>query len=78
LNYATNNFLGFGETISADAQAGTRESNFQFSFTEPYFRDRPLALGFTVNATTYHYDQARDTFGLDPNNLRRGWGWKIV
>ena len=74
LNYSTNNFLGFGETISADAQAGTRQSNFVFSFTEPYFRDRPLALGFSVSATTYHYDQARDSFGLDPNNLPQGLG----
>jgi outer membrane protein insertion porin family len=74
VNYSTNNFLGYGETISADAQAGTRQSNFIFSITEPYFRDRPLAVGGSVQATTYHYDQARDSFGLDPNNLPQGLG----
>jgi len=44
LNYSTNNFLGYGETISADIQAGTRQSNFVLSMTEPYFQDRPVAL----------------------------------
>jgi outer membrane protein insertion porin family len=74
LNYSTNNFLGYGETIAADIQAGTRQSNFVLSMTEPYFRDRPIALGFSVSATTFHYDQARDSFGLDPNNLPQGLG----
>jgi len=74
LNYSTNNFLGYGETISADVQAGTRQSNFVLSMTEPYFRDRPIAVGFSVSATTFHYDQARDQFGLDPNNLPQGLG----
>jgi GWxTD domain-containing protein len=44
LNYSTNNFLGYGETISADAQPGTRQSNFVASVTEPYLQDRPVAL----------------------------------
>ena len=74
LNYSTNNFLGYGETISADLQAGTRQSNFVISMTEPYFRDRPIAVGFSVSATTFHYDQARDDFGLDPNHLPQGLG----
>jgi len=74
VNYSTNNFLGYGETISADVQAGTRQSNFVLSMTEPYFRDRPIAVGFSVSATTFHYDQARDSFGLDPNHLPQGLG----
>jgi GWxTD domain-containing protein len=44
LNYSTNNFLGYGETISADAQPGTRQSNFVVSVTEPYLQDRLVAL----------------------------------
>ncbi|HLQ77053.1 MAG TPA: outer membrane protein assembly factor BamA, partial [Terriglobia bacterium] len=74
LNYATNNFLGFGENIATEIQGGTRQSAFVFSFTEPYFMDRPLSLGFSLSKTTYHYDQARDTFGLDPNRLPTGLG----
>jgi GWxTD domain-containing protein len=44
LNYSTNNFIGYGETTSADGQGGTRQSNFVVSVTEPYFQDRPVAL----------------------------------
>ena len=40
-NYETNNFLGFGETLSVNVQAGTRQSNMMLGFSEPYFLDRP-------------------------------------
>jgi hypothetical protein len=42
-------------------------------FAEPYLRDRPISVGFSVSATTYHYDQARDTFGLDPRISPPDW-----
>ncbi len=42
LNYSTNNFMGYGETLDFTLQGGTRQSAYVFSFTEPYFRDRPL------------------------------------
>ena len=45
-NYSTNNFLGLGETLSIDAQLGDRMRERQFGFTEPYFLDRPIQLGF--------------------------------
>ena len=47
-NYSTNNFLGLGETLSIDSQLGTRMRNVSFGFTEPYFLDRPMQLGFVV------------------------------
>src|SRR4029077_20347419 len=46
-NYETNNFLGFGETLSANVQGGTRQSNVVLSFQEPYLLDRPIAAGFS-------------------------------
>src|ERR1043165_8376149 len=39
MNYATNNFLGLGETLSINSQLGTRMRNVSFGFTEPYFLD---------------------------------------
>ena len=45
-NYSTNNFLGLGETLSIESQLGTRMRDVSFGFTEPYFLDRPLQLGF--------------------------------
>ncbi|HWQ55621.1 MAG TPA: outer membrane protein assembly factor BamA [Bryobacteraceae bacterium] len=59
-NYSTNNFLGLGETLSIDSQLGTRLRSVQFAFTEPYFLDRPIQLGFEVHTTRFNYDQGRE------------------
>jgi outer membrane protein insertion porin family len=57
VNYSTNNFLGFGETLDFTVQGGTRQSAYVFSFTEPYFRDRPITTGFSVYHRRYSYMQ---------------------
>ncbi|MBZ5515986.1 MAG: outer membrane protein assembly factor BamA [Acidobacteriia bacterium] len=59
LNYATNNFLGLGETLSLQFQWGTYERLYSFGFTEPYLFDRPITTGFTVFKSDYRYDQLR-------------------
>src|SRR5580698_7284832 len=48
LNYQTNNFLGLGETLSVQANAGSLARNLLFAFNEPYFRNKPLNVGFQV------------------------------
>ena len=58
-NYSTNNFLGLGETLSLDSQLGTIMRSVSFGFTEPYFLDKPLQLGFRVYLTRYDFNQAR-------------------
>lgn len=89
--YATNNFLGLGETLSISAQLGTRMQNVTFGFTEPYLFDRPIQAGFTVFTTRFNYDQGRETSlllgrNLNPifnamgsrnllNYVSRGWGF---
>jgi outer membrane protein insertion porin family len=50
LEYSTNNLLGRGEVLSFNLAAGNRQRSFQFSFTEPYIRDRPISAGFSVFA----------------------------
>jgi outer membrane protein insertion porin family len=55
LNYSTNNFLGYGETLSISLTGGTRQSAYVFSFTEPYFKDLRLTTGFSVFHTKYSY-----------------------
>jgi outer membrane protein insertion porin family len=52
LNYSTNNLLGRGETLSLELSAGNKQRAFQFSFTEPYFRDRPITVGFSIFASS--------------------------
>ncbi|MDR3764553.1 MAG: outer membrane protein assembly factor BamA [Acidobacteriota bacterium] len=59
LNYQTNNFLGLGETLSVSASLGSYQRDAMFGFTEPYFLDKPLQLGFTVFTRNYKYNQAK-------------------
>jgi outer membrane protein insertion porin family len=50
LEYSTNNLFGRGEVLSFNVAAGNRQRSFQFSFTEPYIRNRPITAGFSVFA----------------------------
>lgn len=59
INYATNNFLGLGETLSVQASVGNLARSVRFGFTQPYLYDRPLQFGFNVYYTKIKYDQAR-------------------
>ena len=68
-SYSTNNFLGLGETLSVSTQIGTRTNDVSFSFTEPYFLDRPIQLGFTVSQSRFNYNQAREASILSGADL---------
>jgi outer membrane protein insertion porin family len=68
-NYSTNNFLGLGETLSLESQLGTRMRDVSFGFTEPYFLDRPLQLGFVVYLRRFNFDQGREASILAGQNL---------
>jgi outer membrane protein insertion porin family len=68
-NYSTNNFLGLGETLSLESQLGTRTRDVSLGFTEPYFLDRPLQLGFVVYLRKFNYDQGREASILSGQNL---------
>ena len=48
LNYETNNFLGFGETLSVNANIGDLSRVLSFGFNEPYLRNKPISLGIQV------------------------------
>ena len=63
LNYQTNNFLGLGETLSVQANLGNVNRQFLFGFTQPYFRNRPLNLGFQLFNTKSDYNAAKSTPG---------------
>ena len=55
LEYSTNNLLGRGESLSFQLAYGNRQQSFQFSFTEPYFRNRPITVGFSVFTYTQKF-----------------------
>jgi outer membrane protein insertion porin family len=48
LDYSTNNLLGRGESLAFQFAFGNRQKSVQFSFTEPYVKDRPISMGFTL------------------------------
>ncbi|CAN5171604.1 hypothetical protein BH20ACI2_BH20ACI2_23940 [soil metagenome] len=55
LEYSTNNLAGRGEVLSFNVGAGNRQQSLQFSYQEPYFRDRPISVGFSVFASRYRF-----------------------
>jgi outer membrane protein insertion porin family len=67
--YSTNNFLGLGETLSLSTQLGDRMRDVSFGFTEPYFLDRPIQVGFTIYMQRFNYDQGREVSLLSGRNL---------
>jgi outer membrane protein insertion porin family len=69
LNYATNNFLGLGETLSAQASIGNLARSVRFGFTQPYMFDRPLQFGFNVYYNKVSYNQARQLSIFRGENL---------
>lgn len=50
LDYSTNNLFGRGEVLALQLAAGNRQKSFQFSFTEPYVRNRPITAGVSIYA----------------------------
>ena len=60
LNYATNNFLGLGETLSLQANLGSLTRTFLFGFTQPYVRNRPINLGFQIFNNKQDYNAAKN------------------
>jgi outer membrane protein insertion porin family len=59
LNYQTNNFLGLGETLSANANIGDLSRNVSLGFNEPYLRNKPISLGFELFDRKFDYNPAK-------------------
>jgi outer membrane protein insertion porin family len=57
LDYSTNNLLGRGESLSFQFAFGNRQKSILFSFTEPYVKDRPISVGFSL------FTESRKFFG---------------
>lgn len=55
LEYSTNNLAGRGEILSFALGAGDRQQSLQFTYQEPYFRDRPISVGFSIFASRYKF-----------------------
>ncbi|RPI20812.1 MAG: outer membrane protein assembly factor BamA, partial [Actinobacteria bacterium] len=65
IDISQRNFLGRGWEVSARIRAGATTQQGIISFTEPWFLDRPLAVGFDVYDTIREFDEFKlDSLGL--------------
>jgi outer membrane protein insertion porin family len=72
-SYTELNMFGRGQSMTASMQISQIQKQYQFSFTEPWFLDRPLSTGIDLFKTQTDYQQATyrsDTTGFQ---LRAGF-----
>ena len=55
LEYSTNNLAGRGEILSFSVGAGNRQQSLQLTYQEPYFKNRPISVGFSLFASRYRF-----------------------
>ncbi len=55
LSFQTSNFLGRGETFTLSAQQGSRATNYQLAFSEPFLFDKPQTAGVDLFVRELQY-----------------------
>jgi len=59
-----NNLLGFGQKLMASARLGSRTTDLDIRFTEPWLFDRPLSAGVDLFKWIVEYDEyTKDSLG---------------
>lgn len=72
-----NNFRGKGQQLGLDAGISERVSDFNLSFTEPYFMNRPLSAGVDVFGSRSDY-QDESSYDEDSLGGRIRMGWRYT
>ncbi len=73
---AENNFQGKGQKLSADVAVSQRTSEYDLSFTEPYFMGRRLSAGIDLFRTEEDYqDEGSYNSESTGGRLRLGWNY---
>src|SRR6185312_7448821 len=72
-SYTERNLFGRGQYLRASIQLSTISKQFQFSFTEPFFLDRPLNAGFDLYKIVTDYQQANYRGDTTAAGLRFGF-----
>jgi outer membrane protein insertion porin family len=72
-SYTEQNLFGRGQYMRASIAISEISKQFQFSFTEPYFLDRPLAAGFDLYRVDTSYQQAAYRADVTAGQLRAGF-----
>lgn len=55
LGFTTSNFMGRGESLSLNIQAGSLAQNYSAAFTEPFLFDRPISGSIQAFRQDIHY-----------------------
>ena len=74
-SYTELNLFGRGQNLKASIQISQISKSYQFSFTEPYFLDRPLNAGFDLFKSDTNYEQA--TYSSDTTGVTLRLGFPI-
>jgi outer membrane protein insertion porin family len=93
-SFTTSNFIGRGESLTVSLQQGSRASNYQVSFSEPFLFGRPITGGvslfsrkvdYQIAAATVDYSEVRSGFtlttGAPLRRFARGfvtYGYEVV
>jgi outer membrane protein insertion porin family len=72
-SYTQRDLFGAGEYLRASIEASQIERDFELSFTEPYFMDRPLAAGFDLYRVYTYIQQASYQANTSMAGLRLGF-----
>jgi outer membrane protein insertion porin family len=75
ISYTEINLFGRGQTLNAIARMSYIQRQFQLSFTEPWFMDRPLSAGFDLQKIYTDYTQA--AFNSDTSAAVMRFGFPI-
>lgn len=72
-----NNFQGKGQQLGLDVGVSQRTSEYNVSFTEPYFMGRPLSAGVDLFRTEQDY-QDEGSYDDETNGARIRFGWNYT
>jgi outer membrane protein insertion porin family len=72
-SYTERNLFGRGQYLRASISVSQISKQFQLSFTEPYFLDRPLSAGFDIYKVLTYYREAAYSADVSALQLRAGF-----
>jgi outer membrane protein insertion porin family len=72
-SYTERNLFGRGQSLMASIQLSQISKEFQLSFTEPYFMDRPLSAGVDLYKVLTDFEQADYESNTNAIGLRLGF-----
>ena len=73
VSYTETNLFGRGQQLSAVARLSQIQKQFQLSFSEPWFLDRPLSAGFDLQKVLNNYQEAAFQSDVSAASTRLGF-----